>query len=64
MSKEITYTEAFEKLQTVVQELEGAEISIDELSDKIRYAKELLEICQTKLNKVEEDVDEILAEMK
>ena len=64
MSKEITYTEAYKKLQEIVQELEGAEISIDELSDKIRQAKELLEICQAKLTKVEEDVDEILAEMK
>ena len=64
MSKEITYTQAYNKLQEIVRELEGAEISIDELSDKIRHAKELLEICQTKLTKVEEDVDEILAEMK
>ncbi len=64
MSKEITYTEAFTDLQQIVQELENAEISIDELSEKIRHAKKLLEICQNKLTKVEEDVDEILAEMK
>ncbi len=64
MSKKTNYTEAYEELQQIVQELENAEINIDELSGKIKRANSLLKICRDKLSKVEEDVNEILQELK
>ena len=64
MSKTISYTEAFEELQQIVQELESSEINVDELSKKIKRANSLLKICQDKLSKVEEDVNEIIEELK
>jgi len=64
MSESIKYTEAFEELQQIVQEIEEGEISVDELSLKVKRAAELIRICKTKLTSTEEDVNEILKELE
>ena len=63
MSKNINYTEAFEELQEIVSEIEQGEISVDELSAKVKRAAELIKICKTKLTTTEEDVNKILKEL-
>jgi len=63
MSKEPNYTEAFEELQEIVAQIEEGEISVDELSEKVKRAAKLIKICKTKLISTEEDVDKILKEM-
>lgn len=64
MNEEITYTEAHRELQEIVSEMENASISIDELDSKIKRASILLKICKDKLFKTEENVKEILEEIK
>ncbi|HNS42603.1 MAG TPA: exodeoxyribonuclease VII small subunit [Taishania sp.] len=64
MTEEIKYTEAFEELQTIVADLEDGEISVDELSIKIKRASELIKICKKKLVTTEEDVNQILKELE
>jgi exodeoxyribonuclease VII small subunit len=63
MSEELKYTEAFEELQTIVREIEEGEISIDDLSHKVKRAASLIKICKTKLTQTEEDVQAILCEL-
>lgn len=63
MSDTPNYTEAFEELQTIVLEIEQGEISVDELSQKVKRAALLIKICKTKLSTTEEDVDKILKEL-
>lgn len=64
MSKELKYTEAFDELQQIVSDLEDGEISVDELSLKIKRASELIKICKQKLVSTEEDVNRILKELE
>lgn len=64
MNEELKYTEAFDELQTIVQEIEDGEISVDELSIKVKRAALLIKICKQKLNTTEEDVNQILAELE
>ena len=64
MSKQPNYTEAFDELQIIVAEIEQGEISIDELSEKVKRAALLIKICKTKLTSTEEDVHKILKEME
>jgi len=64
MSKEPNYTEAFEELQEIVLEIEQGEISVDELSEKVKRAALLIKICKTKLISTEEDVAKILRELE
>jgi len=64
MSEELSYTEAFQELSGIVNDLEEGEISVDELSAKVKRASLLIDICQKKLASTEEDVEQILKEMK
>jgi len=64
MENEIKYTEAFEELQKIVNDMEDSKISIDELDIKIKRASELLKICKDKLFKTEKNVQNILNEIK
>ena len=57
------YTDAFEELQTIVSEIEQGEISVDELSQKVKRAAQLITICKSKLTTTEEDVNRILKEL-
>jgi exodeoxyribonuclease VII small subunit len=57
------YTEAFEELQNIVTEIEQGEISVDELSEKVKRAALLIKICKAKLSTTEEDVNVILKEL-
>ena len=63
MSDKINYAEAFDELQTIVSEIEQGEISVDELSEKVKRAAELIKICKSKLTSTEEDVNKILREL-
>ena len=60
--KEIKYTAAFEELQQIVEEIESGEISVDELSEKVKRASVLIAVCKEKLFKTEDDVNQILKE--
>ena len=64
MSEEIKYTDAFEELQQIVADIEAGEISVDELSVKVKRASELIKVCKTKLTSTEEDVNQILKELE
>ncbi|HIP32068.1 MAG TPA: exodeoxyribonuclease VII small subunit [Crocinitomicaceae bacterium] len=64
MSKEIKYTEAFDELQQIVVDIEDGEITVDELSVKVKRASELIKICKEKLSATEEDVNLILKELE
>jgi exodeoxyribonuclease VII small subunit len=63
MSEEINYTSAFEELQEIVSEIEQGEITIDELSEKVKRAALLIKICKAKLSTTEEDVNKILKDL-
>ena len=62
-SEKLNYTKAFEELQQIVQEIEQGEISVDELSQKVKRAAALIKICKDKLSSTEEDVSIILKEL-
>ena len=63
MSDKMNYTESFQELQKIVSEIEQGEISVDELSEKVKRAALLIKICKTKLTTTEEDVNKILKEL-
>ena len=63
MNEQISYTDAFEELQAIVTEIEQGEISVDELSEKVKRASYLIKICKSKLATTEEDVNKILKEL-
>jgi len=61
--KEPTYSAAFEELKEIVDQLEHDNISVDELTEKMKRATVLLKICRDKLTKTEEEVKKTIAEL-
>lgn len=64
MSDQINYTEAFEELRHIVSEIEDGQITVDELSEKVKRAAVLIKICRAKLLSTEEDVSKILKDLE
>lgn len=64
MESQLLYTEAFNELQQIVRDMEDGEITVDELSLKVKRAAELIKICKQKLTSTEEDVNLILKELE
>jgi exodeoxyribonuclease VII small subunit len=64
MSDSTKYSEAFDELQQIVSEIESGEISVDELSEKVKRATHLIRICKLKLTSTEEDVSKILKDLE
>ena len=64
MIEQTNYAEAFAELQGIVSEIEQGDISVDQLSEKVKKAASLIKICKSKLATTEEDVNEILKELE
>ena len=61
--KEQSYTAAFEELKEIVNQLENDSISVDELTEKMKRATELMTICKNKLTKTEEEINKTISEL-
>ena len=62
MAKEIKYEAALAELQTIVHKMENDELDIDQMSEQLKHAQELIKLCKDKLTKTDEEIKKILAE--
>lgn len=60
--KEIKYEEAVALLEDIVDKMENDELDIDQLSDQLKRAKELVKLCKDKLTKTDEEIKKLLSE--
>lgn len=60
LEKNLKYEAALDRLQEIVNLLERKEIKIDDLSDKVKEAKALVEFCREKLDETEEEINKII----
>ena len=63
MKKNLSYEDAFNELQEIVNEIEEGEVNVDILSEKVKRAVGLIKVCKDKLTDTEEDVGKILEEL-
>ncbi|WP_028295245.1 exodeoxyribonuclease VII small subunit [Olivibacter sitiensis] len=60
MAEKLNYVDAFDELQQIVTDMEGGQITVDELSEKVKRAALLIQVCKAKLTETEGDVKKIL----
>lgn len=60
MEKELKYEAAMAELQTIVRRMENDELDIDQMSDQLKKAQELIKICRDKLTKTDEEIQKLL----
>jgi len=61
--KELSYNEAFARLEEIRVLVESNNLDVDDLSEKLKEASTLLKICKDKLFKVNEETKKILEEI-
>ena len=61
MSKDIKYEAAYAELQAIVRKMENDELDIDQMSEQLKRAKELIKLCKDKLTKTDEEIKKILS---
>ena len=63
MSKEeMKYEAAIAELQSIVSKMENDELDIDQMSEQLKRAQELIKLCKDKLTKTDEEIKKILSE--
>jgi exodeoxyribonuclease VII small subunit len=62
MSKELTYTEAYNRLQEIIQAIENDKLNVDELSSRIKEATAMLNICKEKLFVIDEEIKKMMGD--
>lgn len=60
MENNYTYTDAYQELEQIVQNIEAGNTSIDILSEKIKRASLLIQVCRAQLTSTEEEVNKLL----
>ena len=60
--KSITYDQAYTELHQILSDLQQSETSVEELTQKIKRASELISICKTKLRTTEKEIQKLLQE--
>ena len=60
---ELTYDEAVAELKTILSSLQDETLSIDQLTDSIKRASELLESCNSRLKSTENEVNSVIKKL-
>lgn len=60
--EKITYKEAFEELQQIVNDMQNEMVGIDELAEQSKRAAFLIKFCQEKLRTTETEINSLFEE--
>lgn len=60
MKKEMKYEEAMRQLESIAAKMERGELDIDQMSEQLKSAQELIKMCKDKLTKTDEEIRKIL----
>ena len=60
---EISYNEAIQEMEIILEKIENEEMDVDKLSISVKRVSQLLKLCRGKLRKTESEVEKILKEM-
>ena len=62
--KNIEYNRAMEELNKILSDLESENIDVDELSNRVKRAIELIRLCKNKIRKTEMEVKNMMGEFE
>jgi exodeoxyribonuclease VII small subunit len=58
-----TYEEAYNELQSTLEEIENGNLNVDELTSTVKKATKLIKFCKSKLYETENEIEKILEEL-
>ena len=60
----MSFREAMDELEGILERIEGEEIDIDRLAEELRRAALLLDLCRGKIRKAEVEVTQIVQSLE
>jgi exodeoxyribonuclease VII small subunit len=60
----VSFREAMDELEGILERIEGEEIDIDQLATELRRAAQLLDVCRGKIRKAEVEVTQIVQSLE
>ena len=61
---QLGYADAMEELEAILDELEGDDLDVDVLADRVRRASELIRACRARIARAQADVDQIVTDLE
>lgn len=59
----LTYAEALEQLEDLLEELESSDVDVDRLTEQVARGVQLVRFCRSRLEVVTDEVDGVVAEL-
>jgi exodeoxyribonuclease VII small subunit len=57
------YARALDELDEILRELEGADVDVDRLADRVARATELIALCRDRIGAARLRIDEVIADL-
>ena len=62
--QELGYADAMAELEDILEELEGDDLDVDVLAERVRRASELIKTCRARIARAQSDVDRIVTDLE
>ena len=57
------YADALGELDTILRELEGSDVDVDHLADRVTRASELIALCREKITRAQVTIEQVTADL-
>lgn len=57
------YAQALSELDTILRELEGSDVDVDQLAERVARAAELIAVCRDRISTARLKIDEVIADL-
>lgn len=57
------YAEALSELDAILRELEGSDVDVDRLADRVARAADLISLCRARIDTAKLRIDEVIADL-
>ncbi|MEG1564386.1 MAG: exodeoxyribonuclease VII small subunit [Bacteroides sp.] len=63
-AKKETYSQAIDRLEKIVRQIDSNELEIDALGEKLKEANVIISFCKGKLTKADREIEKLLEEKR
>lgn len=61
---ELGYARALDELDAILRELEGADVDVDRLAERVARAAELIAVCRARISEARLRIDQVTADLE
>jgi exodeoxyribonuclease VII small subunit len=61
--EELGYADALDELDDILRELEGSDVDVDRLADRVARAADLIALCRDRIGSARLRIDEVIADL-